>query len=188
VTKGSSKPSSKWRARLDGGAAPGNKASGLLGLRSMGQRLTEKEEAGMALRDPTAWMWEEALELLERADRLQHRFFRLQRSGQACPSWEPPVDVFEVEDELIVLVALPGVRPQELEVLMDASTLIIRGLRPIPAICRNASISRLEIPHGAFERRIGLPPGEFKLRRQVLRDGCLGLTLARLRPSCGGGT
>jgi len=159
----------------------------------MGQRRarrTKKEEevAGMALRDPTAWMWEEALELLERADRLQHRFFRLQRSGQACPSWEPPVDVFEVEDELIVLVALPGVRPQELEVLMEASTLIIRGLRPIPAICRNALISRLEIPHGAFERRIGLPPGEFELRQQVLRDGCLGLTLARPRPPSGGGT
>ena len=50
-------------------------------------------------------MWGEALSMLDRAQRLQRQFFT-----HANVSWEPPVDIVESDDALLVHVALPGVR------------------------------------------------------------------------------
>ena len=62
----------------------------------------------MAPRDPRAWMWAEACDFLERAERLQRQFFQLEWSEGRRPAWQPPVDLFETERELQILVALPG--------------------------------------------------------------------------------
>jgi HSP20 family protein len=134
----------------------------------------------MRLRDPTTWMWGEALELLERADRLHRQFFQLENNRNRFPTWEPPVDIFETEQELVVLVALPGVAAEQLDVSIDGATVIIRGRRGMPASYRNAAIRRLEIPYGRFERRIELAPGQFQPGKQWLQDGCLVLTLNKL--------
>lgn len=133
----------------------------------------------MTSRDPTVWMWEQALELLDRAERLQRRFFLLRHARQLSPSWEPPIDVFEDDVQLVILVALPGVQPDQLAIGTEGPALVIRGERLMPDCCRQASISRLEIPHGYFERRIELPAGQFKLSQQELKDGCLTLTLTK---------
>ena len=49
-------------------------------------------------------MWADALARLARADRLHQEFFRPAPTG-----WEPPVDLLETEQELILMAALPGV-------------------------------------------------------------------------------
>src|SRR5512140_208651 len=71
----------------------------------------------MRSRDPGSWMWAEALELLQNAERLQHQFFRI-GVHQGAPRWEPPVDMYQEGGELRLLVALPGVAPQQLEVVL----------------------------------------------------------------------
>ena len=134
----------------------------------------------MRLRDPTGWMCGEALELLERADRLHRQFFQLGHHRNQCPTWEPPVDIFETDRELVVFVALPGVAAEQLEIVIDGTAVIIAGRRVMPAICRNATIHRLEIPYGRFERRIELPPAQFQLEQKSLQDGCLFLTFIRI--------
>lgn len=131
----------------------------------------------MSLRDPKTWMWAEAVELLERAERLQRQFFRLALSGAQRPAWEPPVDLFETADRLWILVALPGVPPEQVQVNADTGTLVISGDRPMPAQCRDALIHRLEIPHGRFERRIELPPGHYSFAQQEMVHGCLLIAL-----------
>jgi HSP20 family protein len=134
----------------------------------------------MKLRDPAVWIWGDALELLERADRLHRQFFQPGHHRNPCPTWEPPVDMFETERELVVLVALPGVTAAQLEVTVDGAVVIVRGQRAMPASCRSATIHRLEIPYGRFERRIELPAGQFQAGQQMLKDGCLMLTLNKL--------
>jgi HSP20 family molecular chaperone IbpA len=124
-------------------------------------------------------MWAEALELLQDAERLQRQFFRV-GVLQGAPCWEPPVDVYEHGNELTLLVALPGVSPQQLEVVLAPTMIIVRGERSLPANSRRAAIHRLEIPYGRFERRIALPPGEFELSDRRLEHGCLVLELRRL--------
>jgi HSP20 family molecular chaperone IbpA len=124
-------------------------------------------------------MWAEALELLQDAERLQRQFFRI-GVIQGAPCWEPPVDLYEVGDELRLLVALPGVAAQQLQVVLAPNSVIVRGERSLPAISRRAAIHRLEIPYGQFERRISLPAGGFELIDQRLEHGCLVLTMRRL--------
>jgi HSP20 family molecular chaperone IbpA len=125
-------------------------------------------------------MWAEACELLERAERLHRQFF-LPRAGEGRrPSWEPPVDVLETEAELLILVALPGVGADQLQVVVDGGTLAVVGERPMPGRARAGVIRRLEIPYGHFERRIELPPGRFEIARRELADGCLVLGLRKL--------
>lgn len=125
-------------------------------------------------------MWAEAVELLDRAERMHRQFFRRVAAPSRTPVWEPPIDVFETDDAIAILVALPGVPPDRIEVGIDGATLIIAGERPIPATLRTAHIHRLEIPHGRFERRIDLPHGRFEFADQTLVDGCLTLQLRKL--------
>lgn len=134
----------------------------------------------MRLRDPTIWMWGEALELLEHADRLHRQFFQLGHHRNPGPTWEPPVDLFETERELVVLVALPGVAAEQLEIIIDGAAVIIRGQRAMPVHCKSAAIRRLEIPYGQFERHIELPSEKFQPGQRSLQDGCLTLTLRKL--------
>ncbi len=125
-------------------------------------------------------MWLEALDLLERADRLQRQCFGLGRRG-ARPTWEPPVDLLETSSELLALVALPGVAAESIEVAIDGAALVVGGERPLPREARTANIHRLEIPYGWFERRIELPAGRFELSEHELLNGCLILRLRKLR-------
>jgi HSP20 family protein len=135
----------------------------------------------MTSRDPTTWMWAEACELLERADRLHRQFF-WPGAAQAtrATTWEPPVDIFETEHELWILVALPGVAPEHIQIVIDAGALIVSGERPMPAEARAARIRRLEIPYGHLERRVELPARRFELKRRDFQNGCLMIGLNKL--------
>lgn len=125
------------------------------------------------------WMWGEALELVARAERLHRQFFQRALSASG-PTWEPPIDLFETDAGLTLLIALPGVPPEQMEVVIDGRGLRVAGNRPWPCGLRSAAIRRLEVPHGRFERWIELPSGIFELERQELQHGCLTLTLRRL--------
>lgn len=132
----------------------------------------------MPPRDLEAWMWAEACEALARAERMHRQFFRLGQTGPR-PSWEPPVDIFESEEALWIVAALPGVDAAHLEIDMKNGVLVLAGERPSPAVQRAAAIRRLEIPQGRFERRIALPAGRYELARRDIADGCLTLMLRK---------
>jgi|HubBroStandDraft_1064217.scaffolds.fasta_scaffold37083_2 HSP20 family protein len=131
----------------------------------------------MPSRNLEAWMWAEACEALARAERLNRQFFRL-GTRETVPTWEPPVDVLETEDELWIIVALPGVEASQVEIGVSERDLVIAGVRSAP-LRRSAAIHRLEIPQGRFERSIPLPPGRFELMRRDLAHGCLTLVLRK---------
>ncbi|HEX4882936.1 MAG TPA: Hsp20/alpha crystallin family protein [Casimicrobiaceae bacterium] len=105
----------------------------------------------------TDWMWAEAFGLLEQAERMHRQFFRLATTPRAQPAWEPPVDVFEDEEALVVVVAMPGVAAERVEVLLEPGALVVRGERPLPFAGTRQRVRQLEIPYGFFERRIPLP-------------------------------
>jgi hypothetical protein len=47
--------------------------------------------------DAGDWMWAQACDMLEEAERMHRRFFRLAPATATQAAWEPPVDVFEDE-------------------------------------------------------------------------------------------
>lgn len=135
----------------------------------------------MPPRDPVTSMWAEACTLLDQAERLRRQFFQPMRTTGGCrPTWQAPVDIYEGEGELIVVVALPGVRPDQVDVMIDGGLLAVAGERSIPKWGR-ARIRRLEIPHGRFERHVQLPAGLWQVQRNDLTDGCLVISLGKIR-------
>ncbi len=133
----------------------------------------------MPPRDSINWMLSDAIETLARAERLHQQFLKLQPLAEIRePSWEPPIDVLETEREILILIALPGVDPKEVEAILDNGTLVVSGRRALPAELRSARILRLELPQGRFERRISLPTGRYAISR-FAAHGCVGLRLAK---------
>jgi HSP20 family molecular chaperone IbpA len=128
--------------------------------------------------DPNDWMWAQACDLLEEAERLHRRFFRLSVSEPTRAAWEPPADVFEDEREIVVVVAMPGVPPEHVQVVQEAGALVVRGHRPLPFGDSGHAVRHLEIPYGAFERRIPLP-GTLEIGTPELALGCLVLRLRK---------
>ena len=132
----------------------------------------------MPTRDPHNWMLSEALDQLARAERLHRQFFSLRPTDAREARWEPPIDVLETDQELLILVALPGVDLDQVDVVIEDGVLIISGQRTLPAELRNARIHRLELPQGRFERRLALPPGRFSISRFAI-NGCVALRLEK---------
>jgi HSP20 family protein len=132
----------------------------------------------MAARDVQVWMWSEACEMLARAERLHRQAFG-PRSSLRAPAWEPPVDVLETAREVLVIVALPGVTTDAVEVAIDNGGLTVVGVRAAPAALRDAVIHRLELPQGRFERHVELPAGRYSNVRRTAVDGCLVITLEK---------
>ena len=134
----------------------------------------------MRSRDPNQWMWAEALKMLDEANRLQRRFFEVSVRPEAAPKWEPPVDIFESDDELWLFYALPGVAIEQIAVGLEGAELVVRGERQLPRVAQATKIRRLELPHGRFERRVALPSSRFELITQQLDRGCLVIGLRRI--------
>lgn len=124
----------------------------------------------------TSWMLGDALSLLERAERMHRHFQRASRAHAG--SWEPPIDVVETGDALVIHVALPGVSPADVVVAGDAGGITVSGVRALPA-SGAAQIHRIEIPYGRFERRIVLPMRALEPAGSELVDGCLVLRFTK---------
>lgn len=133
----------------------------------------------MSIHDLDNRIWAEALELLNRADRLHRQFFKPTAIGTQRPVWEPPVDVYESPHEFTIMVALPGVPPEQLGIVLENHHLLIQGQRRLPNN-EQTHIHRIEIPYGHFERRIELPAGQFELDSHELVNGCLVISLRKI--------
>ena len=133
----------------------------------------------MARDVPRDWMWSEACEMLARAERMHRELFRPSTPQAQSPAWEPPVDILETESEVLVLVALPGVVPDDAQALIEDGDLVIAGTRVVPEQLRTATIHRLELPQGRFYRRLRLPAGRYAGVRRAAAAGCLIVTLQK---------
>ena len=125
------------------------------------------------------WMWSEALQMLAQAERLHGQVFRPQRAAMRVPTWEPPIDGLETEQQVLILAALPGVDVDQVEAVIQNGTLVIAGERTVPEELKTATIHRLELPQGRFERRIDLPAGVYGEVKRFAINGCLVVTLAK---------
>ena len=89
------------------------------------------------------------------------------------------MDIYETPRELMIVVALPGVPAETVNVVIDGGSLSVIGHRRIPAP-QSAAVHRMEIPYGRFERRIDLRSGMYEITRRDVADGCLFITLRKI--------
>ena len=94
--------------------------------------------------DAGDWMWAQACDMLEEAERMHRRFFRLAPATATQTAWEPPIDVFEDEREIVIVVAMPGVSAERVHIFHERGTLVVRGERPLPFTGLRLAVRQLE--------------------------------------------
>lgn len=94
--------------------------------------------------------------------------------------WEPLVDVLQTWAGLVVTVALPGVRPEDVNTVACHGEILIEGTRRERPPQWPAQVHCIELPRGRFSRSMALPFGAYQLVHKEHVDGCLILTLHRL--------
>lgn len=97
--------------------------------------------------------------------------------------WQPDVDVFETERDVVVRVELAGVRREDLRVTVDGDLLRISGVRAYQEAESVQRLHQMEITSGPFDRRLRLPTTFDRDRVSAhLADGVLTVTLAKRQP------
>ena len=69
--------------------------------------------------------------------------------------WQPPTDVYETEDDIVVRVELAGVDPDQVSIQLAERVLTVSGVRQDDQ--EKVGYHRMEIAHGPFETRAVLP-------------------------------
>jgi HSP20 family protein len=73
-------------------------------------------------------------------------------------SWTPAVDIFETDNHDLVLKAeLPGMSSEDVEVIVENSTLVLKGTKKFDAAVKDENYRRIERSYGTFHRSFTLP-------------------------------
>jgi len=73
-------------------------------------------------------------------------------------TWTPAVDIFETEAHDLVLKAeLPGMTREDIEVVVENSTLVLKGTKKFNADVKDENYRRIERTYGTFHRSFTLP-------------------------------
>lgn len=94
--------------------------------------------------------------------------------------WRPSLDLYETKDEFIVLVDVPGIQPQDVEIVVDRDILRIAGNRCRPLSQGITRVHQLEIDFGPFSHTIRLPEQvNPEAASSIYRDGFLTIRLPK---------
>ena len=129
--------------------------------------------------------WQSFDEIQREMDRFLHHFARGKRPRVVFSDqvWQPNVDVYEAQGRAVVLVDLAGVDRDAIQIEARHDELTLRGERQPPRRSGECIVHELEVPWGAFERRVQLPyPVDASRAEASYEDGFLRIVLPRLEP------
>ena len=125
----------------------------------------------------------ELLSLRQAMDRLfEDSFVRPRGAWSAAAAEGSPLalDVSTTTDALVIEAALPGVRPDDVEITVEEGTLTIRGQSRTEREDREGGYLVQEIRRGEFSRSVSLPAGlEPDKAEATFQDGILTLRVPR---------
>jgi HSP20 family protein len=95
--------------------------------------------------------------------------------------WKPPVDIFEEAERLVVLMDVPGLAEDSIEIELEGPSLRVRGDRAPAQGGTGRTFHRVERSCGAFQRVFALPAMVDRDRIEaVCERGVLFITLPKL--------
>lgn len=93
--------------------------------------------------------------------------------------WRPPTDVFEVDDRVVVMVEIAGMRDGEFNVQLQDRRLIISGVRN-RMVQERMAFHQMEVRYGRFHTEVSLPwPIDRERVAATYKDGFLRVELPR---------
>lgn len=101
--------------------------------------------------------FDEMMSLRESMDRLFEDFFSRRPRSAGPLVWQPAVEVFETDNEVVVKAELPGIDPKSVNVTVTPEGLSIKGEARAEHEEKGRNYYRRELRYGAFQRTIPLP-------------------------------
>ncbi|MBI3975486.1 MAG: Hsp20/alpha crystallin family protein [Armatimonadetes bacterium] len=103
--------------------------------------------------------FDELTSLRESMERLFDDFFTRRPAGRplAPAMWEPAVEVFETEGEVVFRAEMPGIDPQSVDVTVSEDSLTLKAEARAEAEQKGRNYYRRELRYGAFQRSVALP-------------------------------
>jgi HSP20 family protein len=120
---------------------------------------------------------------MERLQREMNRLFSASAANteDVCAPTHPAMNVWTSQDEAIITAELPGVDPNDIDILVTGDTLTVSGIRHADELPDGAVYHRRERGCGQFERSFQLPfPVESGKVEAAFESGVLEITLPRL--------
>jgi len=97
-------------------------------------------------------------------------------------SWQPPTDVFETDDAVVVRMEIPGINPEMLSIRLVDDVLTIQGVRDDCCEHHKVKFQQLEIHSGQFKRSIPLRyPIVYEEVAATYRQGFLSVVMPRAK-------
>ena len=72
--------------------------------------------------------------------------------------WQPPVDIYEDEETVVIKAEVPDIDQKDIEVRIEDNTLTLRGERKLDQSVRKDNYHRVERYYGPFQRSFSIPP------------------------------
>lgn len=115
-------------------------------------------------------------------DRLFEEVMKLAAGEPRAGECQPGLDVVESADEVAVLVEVPGVAREDLEVAVEGRTVVVSGRKRLARPEGVVRFHRVEREEGRFERRIQLlPPVDTQRGRARTEGGLLIVELPKVQ-------
>jgi HSP20 family protein len=107
-----------------------------------------------------------------------------QQRGAGAGRRDFPIDLYETASEVVLVMAVPGMHPEQLDISLEGRQLTIRGVMPSTEVEGEEAEERSYwvrgIPRGEFQRIVTVPAGVDADRIQASVDqGLLTLTLPK---------
>jgi HSP20 family protein len=111
--------------------------------------------------------WEPFRDLVTMRDRMDRLFHHLgsrntgnwgEDEGLTAGVWNPPVDVYETGDGIVLKADIPDVNQNNVDISVQGNILTIKGERKREKEVEEKEFYRMERTFGAFQRSFSLPP------------------------------
>jgi HSP20 family protein len=106
--------------------------------------------------------------------------FRGFNSAISTTAWNPSVDIFETENDVVVKAELPGMDPKSIDIRFENNVLLLKGERHFEKETKEENYHRVEREYGSFSRAFSLPMAvkEEKITAEY-KDGILKIVLPK---------
>ncbi len=85
-------------------------------------------------------------------------FHRVRRAlrGSRKSVWQPPTDVYETDDEIVIKMSVPGVQTDDVRAVCNGEVITVSGVRRGPDPGKVRAYHQMEMRNGYFERSIAI--------------------------------
>jgi HSP20 family protein len=101
--------------------------------------------------------FQDMLSLREAMNQLMEESFVRPSAGRDGQGFVPALDLSETAEGYLVEAALPGLKPEDLEITVENNVLTIKGQTRQNVDDKQRNFHRIERRFGSFQRTIGLP-------------------------------